>query len=115
MRKLREELEEYITSYYNEAPEDAAYPYSVFSLRRIGTEDERQRYILEINVWDRNQYYSRADEMMDKMEEKLDGCLSLSDDTLFYCYKGEREPVTDKDKSIKRIREQFELYCYERR
>lgn len=115
MKKLKDELEEYIGAFYNEAPKEAKYPYGVFGLRRLGTEDERQRFVLEVNVWDKSPYYSRAEAMMDEIEEKLDGCLSLSDDTLFYCYIGAREPVEDKDKSIKRIREQFELYCYERR
>lgn len=114
MQKLKEELEEYLGAYYEDAPEEAEYPYKVFLLKRISQDDERQRLILEINVWDQHKYYSRAESMMDSIEKKLNGCIRLSDDTLYYCYNGNREPIKDPDKSIKRIREQFELYCYER-
>lgn len=114
MRLLKDELEEYLGAYYMEAPEDAKYPYAVFELNRLSEDYDRQSYLLEINVWDEHKYYSRAEATMDEIEQKLNGCFELSDNNLFYVFNGNRQPIPDDDKRIKRIREQFELYLYER-
>lgn len=114
MRKLKDELELFLGAYYSEAPEKAAYPYAVFDVNVYSNDDGRSNATLEINVWDENAYYSRAEKLADEIEEKVDGEISLSDDLLFYVYKGSREHVVDDDKRIKRIRMQFDLYFYER-
>ena len=114
MRLLKDELEEYLGAYYMEAPQDAQYPYAVFELRRMSEDYERQSIILEINVWDSHRYYSRAEEMMDTIEKNLHGYFQLSNNDIFYVFNGNRQNVPDDDKDIKRIREQFELYYYER-
>lgn len=114
MRKLKDELELYLGAYYSEAPKNAAYPYSVFDVDIISKEGERYSAILEINIWDKNEYYSRAEEEADRMERLVDGEVSLSDDVLFYCYTDSRQHVLDDDKQIKRIRMQFSLFFYER-
>ena len=114
LRLLKDELEDYLGAYYMEAPEGATYPYAVFELNRLSENDERQAILLEINVWDKHRYYSRAEEMMDTIEKNLHGYGQLSNDDIFYCFNGSRQAIPDEDKQIKRIREQFELYYYER-
>lgn len=114
MRELKDELELFLGAYYSEAPEGAAYPYAVFDVNVLSVDDARNSCTLEINVWDKGAYYSRAEQMADDIEKKVDGEISLSDDLLFYAYKGSREHILDEDKQIKRIRMQFELYFYER-
>lgn len=113
-KNLKQLLKELTEAYYEEAPEDAAYPYMVFSMRRTSESDGRQFYSLEINVWDQNAYYSRAENMMDLLEKKLHQNSFLTEDYLIRIFKGVRQNVPDPDKSIKRVREQFELYVYER-
>lgn len=114
LRLLKDELEDYLGAYYLEAPENAQYPYAVFELTRLTEDYERQAIILEINVWDKHKYYSRAEEMMDTIEGLLHGTYELSNSDIFYVFNGARQNVPDDDKQIKRIREQFELYYYER-
>lgn len=114
MQKLNKELERITGAFNEEAPEDAAYPYAVFSARRISESDGKQIYSLEINVWDQNTYYSRAESMMDELEHKLHRCNYMTDSHLIRIFKGQRQPVTDPDKDIKRVREQFEMHVYER-
>ncbi len=113
-QSLKQVLEELTGAYYEEAPKDTAYPYAVFSMRRISEADGRQSYSLEINVWDQHAYYSRAENMMDALEKKLHRTNHLTGEYLIRIFKGARQNVPDPDKSIKRIREQFELYVYER-
>lgn len=111
---LKKELEIITGAFCEEAPEDAKYPYKVFSARRLSESDGRQNYILEINVWDQHQYYSRAESMMDDVEKELHK--SAHDTKQYYIriFKGQRENVIDTDKSIKRVREQFEMHVYDR-
>lgn len=114
MLELKNQLEVYLGAYYSEAPENATYPYAVFDISILSKEDNRNNCTLEINVWDKNRYYSRAENMADDISKLLDGSIKLSDELLFYCYDGSRDHVLDEDKQIKRIRMQFELYFYER-
>lgn len=111
---LKKELEQLTGAFYEEAPKEIQYPYAVFSVRRSGETDERQIYILEINVWDQYQYYSRAESIMDELECKLHRCNHLTDRSLIRIFRGQRQNVPDPDKEIKRVREQFEMYVYER-
>ena len=113
LRLLKDELEEYLSAYYMEAPEDAQYPYAVFELNRLTENYERQAMILEVNVWDKHKYFSRAEAKMDDIEKLLHGYFELTNHDVFYCFNGSRMAVPDDDKQIKRIREQFELYYYE--
>ena len=73
-QELRKELEKLTGAFYEEAPTDAAYPYCVFSARRLSESDGRMNYVLEINVWDSHKHYSRAEALMDALEQKLHRC-----------------------------------------
>lgn len=111
---LEKEIEKLTGAFYEEAPKDVTYPYAVFSLKRISYTAGKQTYILEINVWDRNSYYSRANSMMSELEKKLHRCNHITESYLIRIFKGQRNPVPDPDKDIKRVMEQFEMYAYER-
>lgn len=113
-QSLKQVIEELTGAYYEEAPKDTRYPYKVFSLRRISETDGRQTYSLEMNAWDQHAYYSRAESMIDELEKKLHQISYLTEKYLIRIFKGARQNVPDSDKSIKRVREQFELYVYER-
>lgn len=113
-QKLEKELETLTGAFLEKAPKDVAYPYKVFSVKRLTESEGRQQYTLEINVWDQHDYYSRAESMMDELESKLHRCNHLTDDFLIRIFKGQRENVSDPDKSVKRVREQYEMYVYER-
>lgn len=112
---LISELKALTGGYSEEAPNNAAYPYNVFSVNRISEENGIQTYNLEINVWDDNQYYSRADSYMDDLEKKLHGINHLTEKILIQIWKGQRRHIPDQDKQIKRVREIFEMKVCERR
>lgn len=111
---LKKELENLTGAFCEEAPKDAVYPYSVFSARRLSESDGRMNYVLEINVWDQHNHYSRAESVMDELEQKLHRCNHITNDYLIRIFKGSRENVSDSDKTIKRVREQFEMHVYQR-
>lgn len=113
MGSLEKALEELTGAYREEAPGDAAYPYMVFSARRLTEEAGRQTYALEVSAWDQHPYYSRAESMMDALERKLHRCNYMTEGHLIRIFRGARQNVPDPDKAIKRVREQFEMHVYE--
>lgn len=113
-QKLVRELETLLGGFCEEAPEAAEYPYIVFSAARTGDDGGRQQYILEINVWDQGKFYSRSESVMDNLEKKLHQQVYASEDFLIWIFKGRRQNIPDADKSIKRVREQFEMYVFEK-
>lgn len=113
-KSLSQTLKELLSAYYEEAPENVSYPYTVFSARRLTEDDGKQVYRLEVNVWDQGAYYSTASALMDELERKLHKEHFLTDGYLICFFKGERENVGDPDKTIKRVREQFTMHVFER-
>lgn len=109
IRKLQKALEELTGAYYEEAPKNAEYPYAVFSCQRLGEEEGTEKYALEINVWDQYIYYSRAEEMMDELEKTLHRGIFCTKDFIIRIFKDQRKNIPDPDKSMKRVREQFEM------
>ena len=87
---------------------------SVFSEKRLSEDGGRLTYSLEVNAWDQNPYYSRAESMMDCLEKKLHRCNFQTERFLIRIFKGPRQNVPDPDRSIKRVREQFEMHVYEK-
>lgn len=107
-------LEQCATTFYVDAIDSAAFPYLDFEARLLNHENHKSSYILEINAWNKNNT-GEIDEIMDQVETVLDFYKHMDDDLQFSIYKGQgREFVEDSNKSIKRIREQFELQVYER-
>lgn len=70
--------------------------------------------MLEINIWDQNQYYTRADTMMDDLEKKLHRNSYMTARYLIRIFRGERQHILDPDKTIKKVQEQFEMHVYEK-
>ena len=111
---LKKELEQLTGAFYEEASAEDAYPYMVFSAKRLSESCGKQIYSLEINVWDQNEYYSRAENMMDDLEKKLHQRVHMTERFLIRIFKGMRQNVPDPDKTIKRVREQFEMHVFEK-
>lgn len=111
---LKRELETLTGAYYEEAPEGKGYPYAVFLVQRLSDDQGKQGYSLEINVWDQSEYYSQAEGMMDALEEKLHRCNHMTDKFLIRIFRGSRQNVPDPDRTIKRVREQFEMQVFEK-
>lgn len=107
--KLKRFLEDLLEGYSDEAPDEATYPYKVFSIRKLIAEDGISFYLLEVNVWDKHKYYSRAESIMDELEKMLSKQVFNTEDLVIYTYIGQRDNIVDQDKQIKRVRGQFEM------
>lgn len=95
--------------YPNEAPAGAVYPYAVFEVSTLTGDELPKGGILEVNAWDRYATHSRADAVLDAIEEKLKNNYFKSDAVAFRCFNGDRAHIPDEDKEIKRSRERFTI------
>lgn len=107
-------LHDTITTYPDEAPTSATYPYAVLSGRRLSIDDSISNWIIEINVWDKNKYNSRAEAKADAIEKVLDfHRFAFANGNLVCLYKSQRDDILDTDETIKRVRIQFSTTVYE--
>lgn len=119
---MTNEFEKTITSYLkshdiyaidNEAVGNEEYPYAVISSNRLSSNDNISNWTLEVNVWDKNKFYSRAEAMADEIERVLDFARLVSENNLVCLFKAGRGNIDDSDLTIKRVRIQFDLKIYE--
>lgn len=97
----------------NEAIGNENYPYAVISTTRLNANDCISNWTLEINVWDKNHYYSRSETIADDIEKLLDFKTMKVGDNFVCMFKAGKMNIPDTDKAIKRVRTQFDLKIYE--
>lgn len=102
-----------ITAIDNEAAADNTYPYAVITSSRLNTNDSISSWTLEVNVWDKNKFYSRAETIADKIDKLLDFTQLKSGKNLICLFKAQKSNIADSDPAIKRVRIQFDMKIYE--
>ena len=101
--------------YFKIANEKKLYPHIVFNFRRIDLGDLwRQDYILEIDIWDKQDSSLRVDDLADSVENLLQAENLPQTNVLPTFYLIDRQDIPDEDKEIKHIRVQFQIQNYER-
>lgn len=101
--------------YFEIANEKALYPHIVFNFRRIDLGDLwRQDYILEVDIWDKQDSSLRVDDLADSVENLLQAENLPQDNVLPTFYLIDRQNIPDEDKEIKHRRVQFQIQNYER-
>lgn len=102
-----------ISAVDNEAIESEQYPYAVVETSRLNIDDSISNWTLEVNVWDKHKFYSRAETIADQIEKALDFVQIKSGNNLLCIFKGQKSNVKDSDPAIKRVRMVFDLKIYE--
>ena len=101
--------------YYEIANEKKLYPHIVFEFRRIDLGDLwRQDYILEVDIWDKQDSSLRVDDLADQAENLLQAENLPQSNVLPTFYLIDRQNIPDEDKEIKHRRVQFQIQNYER-
>ena len=101
--------------YYEIANEKALYPHIVFNFRRIDLGDLwRQDYILEVDIWDKQDSSLRVDDLADSVENLLQAENLPQSNVLPTFYLIDRQDIPDENKEIKHRRVQFQIQNYER-
>jgi hypothetical protein len=101
--------------YHEVADKDAVYQHLVFSFRRIDLNDlSRQDYVLQVDVWDRDDKTQRVDDLADEVENLLQAQNLPQQNILPTFYLIDRKTVEDEDKMIRHRQIQFQVQNYER-
>ena len=101
--------------YYEIANEKKLYPHIVFNFRRIDLGDLwRQDYILEVDIWDKQDSSQRVDNLADQVENFLQAENLPQTNVLPTFYLIDRQNIPDEDKEIKHRKVQFQIQNYER-
>ena len=104
-----------IKVYHEVADDTAVYPHLVFQFRRIDLNDlSRQDYVLQVDVWDRNNSTQTVDNLADSVENLLQGKNLPQTNILPTFYLIDRKTVEDEDKMIRHRQIQFQVQNYER-
>lgn len=102
-------------TYQKHAPDDAGFPYKVFQIESIDLGDiYRDDFVLEINVWDKNESTEMVDNITDEIEEMLNALNHPTPENLPTFYRISRKEIDDPDKSLKRNLIKFQVQNYER-
>ena len=113
---VQSKLETLTANVYHEiANEKKLYPHIVFEFRRIDLGDLwRQDYILEVDIWDKQDSSQRVDNLADQVENLLQAENLPQNNVLPTFYLIDRQNIPDEDKEIKHRRVQFQIQNYER-
>lgn len=111
--------------YYDQASENATFPYIVFSFEPINTQDESSdTFILDIDGWDQP---ANGDTVpLETTMETIDGDgniqnptglnekIIITNDVTLILRRENRYSIPDEDKSIKRRRYTYQVTVFER-
>ena len=97
----------------NEATNELEYPYAVVTMSRLNRNDNISLWSLEVNVWDKHKYYSRAETISDNIDKLLDFARLKSGDNLICIFESQKNNLKDTDPAIKRVNMRFDINIYE--
>lgn len=117
LRKVIKEviLEAHPSVFYEEAPDDAPYPYIVFNLPNSLSNGVFENFVLEVDGWDapENGDTTALEMMMDAVDKALQRKTFVIADNLFFSlYRDSRETITEKDSRIKHRRYTYQARTY---
>ena len=96
-----------------EATNELEYPYAVVTMSRLNRNDNISLWSLEVNVWDKHKYYSRAETISDNIDKLLDFARLKSGDNLICIFESQKNNLKDIDPAIKRVNMRFDMNIYE--
>ena len=102
------------STYYRRAPDNASFPYKVFTLQNVSLGDlSRDDFSLVVDVWDRAADPKTAERIADRIEAILNA-VNLPQNTIFPTFfRDSRLVIDDDDKDIQRIQLSFLIQMYE--
>jgi hypothetical protein len=101
--------------FYNDAPDDAIYPYVVFNLPNSIDSGTLENFVLDVDVWDDNSDTTDLETLIGNIDSQLHKKSVVIDNKLgFVIYRENRIPLDDEDVRIKRRKYVYQLRSYEK-
>lgn len=101
-----------LTSYYTEAPQDAALPYAVYTASVSSTLYEQETTMLEIDIWDDNKDMTNLLTYTKSIKDALKKFNYADANVGFSCRLITNQPIADPDENIKRRKLVFQILNY---
>lgn len=97
--------------YYEEAPDDAVYPYVVYNLVDSSDESSMEQVMLEVDAWATpiNNNTIPLEELIGTIDKYLDKKVININGVFFSIYKENRRNVPDSDKRIRRRQYEYQI------
>lgn len=101
--------------YHRLAPDDAAYPYKVFTLQRVALGDlSRDDYTLCVDIWDKSLDPKTAEQIADNLSDLFNAANLPRQRILPTFFREDCYPVEDADKDIIHYQTHFSVQLYTR-
>lgn len=97
--------------YYEEAPDNAVYPYIVYNLADSNDEDSVEQIMLEVDAWDTpiNNNTIPLETLVGNVDNLLNRKIISVKGVFFSIYRENRRNVPDSDKRIRRRQYEYQI------
>lgn len=100
-------------TYHRAAPNDAPFPYKVFSLSSVSFTDSRDDLVLDVDIWDLSLDPKTAEDIADQVEALFNDA-NLPEPPLFPTFfRDARFFLDDPDKNLQHLQLRFMVQLYE--
>lgn len=107
--------DKYERVYYQQAPNDKAFPYLIFNFPNSFDNEDQEVFNFDIDVWDYSESSVNVEEISSELWRFFNRYHYLDDNMQFSVYRANRLPLEEEDKKFKRRKLIFELRYFDRR
>lgn len=101
--------------YYQDAPDDAVFPYLVYDLPNSVDDGYLEQFVLDVDGWDNSTDTTNLETIMDNVNKSLDGMTRTADSLSMSFYLDNRLTLLDDDSRIRRRKYTYQVRTYQRR
>lgn len=115
-KALQKKLKEYHSSvYYEQSPEDALFPYVVFTFPNSFTNEYQEVFVMDVDIWDNKEDTTDIERLSSEYWKGLNRYCYIDGNIQFTVYRSNRLfDLEDDNPTIKRRKLIFEVKYFER-
>lgn len=100
-------------TYYDHAPDDAVFPYKVYSFESIDLNDlSRDDLVLIVDLWDRGESTGFVESIADQIENELNNVTVPKGGAYPTFFRISRKPLADENKQLQHRQLRFAVQNY---
>lgn len=113
---IQSKLEEYHSSvYFQDSPEDALFPYVVFTFPNLFTNEDQEIFVMDVDIWDNKEDTTTLETLSSQIWKGLNRYFYIDENIQFVVYRSNRLfELEDDNPRIKRRKLIFEVKYFER-